>query len=364
MPHLLQEVHHRFGLRDVEDGPHHARDGGIVAAVRKLDEQVLGVDRADNVVAIFADHRQPGEPALPDRRHRVADGRGSRHGGDGRAVHHHLAHHPVRQAEDAPDQRLLLAFDGTCAAGLADQHHQLVALVGDVPPVGRPQPKDAQRSIGHGVEQPDEWFKHTGEGCGRRHRDQGGGLGAPQGNAFGHQFTEDDVQAGDQAKRQRRGKGLVRCRLPAGGNPGEQRPYQRGDKRLPDPPQAKAGHRDAQLRGGDKRLGILRGPLDQPRPAASLAHQLGNPGAAGLDDGELCRHEQPVGRDQREHHQQAERDRCGREIHARHLMSEVPRCGERLLASSLTVRKRRRYNLDDDSRPRHAARRSRQACQL
>ena len=66
------------------------------------------------------------------------------------------------------------------------------------------------------------------------------------------------------------------------------------ERRLANPAEPKAGHRDAELRGGDVAVGVA----DRPRAAMAFGDQLVHTRLADRDDREFRRHEESVGEDE------------------------------------------------------------------
>ena len=88
----------------------------------------------------------------------------------------------------------------------------------------------------------------------------------------------------------------------------QQRIDQRRERRLANPAEAEARHRDAELRGRDELIGILERAPHRARHAAAFGEQLIDPRLPDRDDGELGGHEKPVGQNQRQHREQANAD--------------------------------------------------------
>ena len=92
------------------------------------------------------------------------------------------------------------------------------------------------------------------------------------------------------------------------GRPREQRLEQRRERRLANPAETEAGHRDAQLCRGDELVGIVERAPHRPRHAAALGEQLIDARLAHRDDRKLGGHEKSVGQNQRQHREQADAD--------------------------------------------------------
>ena len=98
---------------------------------------------------------------------------------------------------------------------------------------------------------------------------------------------------------------------------GKPRLDQRGERRLADPAETEAGHRDPELGGGDVAVGLADGPPHGPRAAVSFGDQLIDARLADGDDRELRRDEESVGEHEREHAAQPPRDIPERVVHTR-----------------------------------------------
>ena len=160
-------------------------------------------------------------------------------------------------------------------------------------PAGRPAHDEEQRA-GQGKE----------DIHGRRHR-QRHLLGALQGQRFGDQFAQDDVQAGDQDE------GDEDCN-PVSVNRGVGKVLNRtqhhlGQQRLTHPAQGQADDGDSQLDAVDHFVQIAVQLLHDAGADAPGRDQLLNTGITHADQGELRGSEESVGRHQEqdeEHPQQ------------------------------------------------------------
>ena len=75
---------------------------------------------------------------------------------------------------------------------------------------------------------------------------------------------------------------------------GENRPEEGCENRLADPSQAKAGKRDAELRGAQEGVEPQQDEVGDQRPPVAAAHERAQLGVAHLHERELGRHEEPV----------------------------------------------------------------------
>ena len=90
---------------------------------------------------------------------------------------------------------------------------------------------------------------------------------------------------------------------------------QRGERRLADPSEAEAGHRDAELRGGDVAVRIGDRAADRVRAPMAFSDELVDARLADRHDREFGGDEEPVGEDQRQEPDQAPDDAGQRELH-------------------------------------------------
>ena len=126
--HLAQQVVDRLGVGHVEDRSHHRVDvlGGLGGlAVEDALADVLEVGEADDVVEVLPDHRDAGEAAAQEQRHRLAQGLGALDVDDVGARHHHLAHRGVAELEDRVDHLALAGLDQAGGLGEVDHLAQL-----------------------------------------------------------------------------------------------------------------------------------------------------------------------------------------------------------------------------------------------
>ena len=80
---------------------------------------------------------------------------------------------------------------------------------------------------------------------------------------------------------------------------------QLGQRRLADPPEADAGHRDAELGRGDVAVGIVDRAPHRARAAVAFGDQLIDARLADRDDRELGGDEEAVGEHERQHGSEA-----------------------------------------------------------
>ena len=134
-------------------------------------------------------------------------------------------------------------------------------------------------------------------------------LGILERDRLRGQLAEDDVQRGDDAEtrwRRRACGGSRRKSAPAStSNNGSSIDAER---RLADPSETEARHRDAELCGRDVLVGILERAPDRPGHPAAFGQQLVDAGLAHRDNRELGRHEKTVGENQCQHCEQANAD--------------------------------------------------------
>ncbi len=98
------------------------------------------------------------------------------------------------------------------------------------------------------------------------------------------------------------GGGLHR-RLIGDTKTGEQRLEAMGEEGFADPAEAETGEGDAELRGGEGGIEVLGGAERELHAPATLAGERAELARAHLDEGELRRDEEAIGRDERDDHQ-------------------------------------------------------------
>ena len=129
-----------------------------------------------------------------------------------------------------------------------------------------------------------------------------------KGDRLWRELAERDVQRRNQRKRDRHGN-AVRRRFSNGDGQGTEKWLKHhGDGRLADPPETEAGHRNAELGGGDVACWLADRTAHGSRAAGSLGDQLIDARLADGDDREFGRDEKSVREDEREDARQAPED--------------------------------------------------------
>jgi hypothetical protein len=147
------------------------------------------------------------------------------------------------------------------------------------------------------------------------HEDLGGlygqhrrGFGALERDPLGHELAERDVEGRDD-REGNRDRDRVRGRLGDLTREVVQlRNDDRRDRRLADPPESQAGHRHAELRGGDVAIGRRDRAPHGARPSVAFGNQLIDARLADRDDRELRGDEKAVGAYEGEQPCEAPRD--------------------------------------------------------
>ncbi len=89
----------------------------------------------------------------------------------------------------------------------------------------------------------------------------------------------------------------------------------RSERRLADPAEAQARHRDAQLRRGNVAIRPAHRAADRTRAAVTFRDQLIDARLAHRHDRELCGDEERIGEDQHQQPGQPPEDACERMLH-------------------------------------------------
>ena len=151
------------------------------------------------------------------------------------------------------------------------------------------------------VQQADERPQCPHEELGGLDDPERGCLGPLEGDCLGRQLAEHDVKGRDDGERDRDGNGVRGGSRDRSGQPYERRLDQGRERRLADPPEADAGHGDAELGRRDVAVRIRDGAPHGTRTPVPLGHQLVDAGLTDGDDGELGGDEEPVGQHERQH---------------------------------------------------------------
>jgi hypothetical protein len=136
------------------------------------------------------------------------------------------------------------------------------------------------------------------------------GFGLADGEGLGNLLADDDVQRREDEKADQERSGVQhRRRQPCGL---EDRLEERSDRRLADPAKTQRRHGDAKLTGRQIGFEILHDLLREAGAAVATLCQGVNTESACLHQGELCRDEERIGR-QQQHHRD-ETDSCAAHI--------------------------------------------------
>ncbi len=130
-------------------------------------------------------------------------------------------------------------------------------------------------------------------------------LAALQGEAFGRELAQHDVQGRDDDERERDGDGKGADAGKGAGDAGQRRFDQMGDRRLADPAQRQRRDGDAELGGREVGVEIVERMLQRLGVHPLGGNQLHHPAAADGDEREFGGDEEAVGDDEDENGQQA-----------------------------------------------------------
>ena len=160
-------------------------------------------------------------------------------------------------------------------------------------PLGRRRDADQlEQAVGGVIEHPDRRvgeLEEEEEGKGDQQRRP---LGLADGDRLRGQLAEHDVQEGDDQEGEPQAHRMDEVGI--GGQRGDQRPDQPGERRLADPAETQARERDSQLGRGEVGVEMARHVPRQPGaadPVGDVRLELGRPDA---DQGELGGHEEAV----------------------------------------------------------------------
>jgi hypothetical protein len=158
---------------------------------------------------------------------------------------------------------------------------------------------EAEQSHGAGagpVQQADWPAEDAVENLHGQGDDQGCFFGPLQGDGLGREFTDDDVQEGDQAKSDGKGDGVQHRRWHAALEQGAQ---QIGHGGFADPAQAQGREGDAKLGGGDVGVQVVDEPQQASGFLVAVGGQDGDTRTPHSHQGELRGYEKAVGQDEK-----------------------------------------------------------------
>ena len=156
---------------------------------------------------------------------------------------------------------------------------------------------------GRTLEQADSGPRHPHKDQHGRRDGDGESLGAAEGQRFGDQLADGDVEVGDEGKADRHGSdGSRMCvnlcmgrRLRQQVDPAED---DVGGQRLADPADRQRARGDAQLNGGQEVLELVLKAANGARAGNLGGEKLLDARVAGADHGELGGHKESVGQNQ------------------------------------------------------------------
>ena len=133
---FLEQLHHDFGFRHEEGGPHDAVYGSVLALrIEHGAQKILGVGNTDDVVARFRKNRQPGMACLDDVAGGFQDRRAGRDTVKIRAGRHDVLHLEAVQLENPENHGSFFSFQFAIVAGFHHRVFQVIAAVAVAKPV-------------------------------------------------------------------------------------------------------------------------------------------------------------------------------------------------------------------------------------
>ena len=167
-----------------------------------------------------------------------------------------------------------------------------------------------QQSVGRAVEHVDEWRHHPREEHQRSDHPATHGFRSGEGDRFGSQLAQYDVQEGDHEERHRDpGTGVDRAYRRLDAHHMEHAIHQHGDRRLADPAERQRGERDTELSARDVPVELTQGTLHHLCAAVPLGRHLVDAAPADCHQRKLGCNEEGVEQNQQKHHQQTSRSR-------------------------------------------------------
>jgi len=123
---------------------------------------------------------------------------------------------------------------------------------------------------------------------------------------FWHQFSENDVQHGEQYKRQRQCRAVRENRCSRGRQPAEHGAKQLSERGFAERAKSQAGERDPDLHAGNHPVELAQQILHHLGAAVALLDQLADARNPHGDQRKLSRGKEPIDGHQRQHGQQSQ----------------------------------------------------------
>ena len=240
------------------DGADERFEGGVGAEEGELPEPFADEEEAADLVDAAGADGEAAVAAGLGGAEVVGDGFVEPEGDDLVAGEHDLLGGGLADAQGLDHEFVDEGVAGMGVAGVAENILEFFGAEGVVAFAGGPQAGPAKETVGGAIQQPDEREQEIVEAEERGGDPEGDALGALDGEGFGGEFAEDDVEKGDDGKGDREGDrrdGGGIAETPAG----EEGFDAMGDIGLADPAEAEAGERDAELRGGEGGVEVFSG---------------------------------------------------------------------------------------------------------
>ena len=209
--------------------------------------------------------------------------------------HHDLSGGQVGKAEDAMEHLLFMLFENTRFLTCRHEHLELFLRVHEAMLSGSVQAQHAHHGPSGPIQESDEWPECPHEQLGRLDHQQGGRLRALQRDRLGRELAQNDVQSGDDDECDGNGDAVRGAFRHGRRQERESRLENRGERRLGNPPQPDARHRDAELRRRDVPVGQSDGAPHGVRAQMALSDQLIDARLAHGHDREFRGNEESVG---------------------------------------------------------------------
>src|SRR5918998_5218901 len=269
---LPQDLLYGLVLRNDETVPDDAPDVEVLRFFLGRPEEILDVDRAENVVEVI--HVDRVSRVAPEGRlfGQLRERGIVRERLDVRPGDHDLAGDLVPEVEDVVEVVLLLGLELAGGDGRGDHDPQLLLRVG-LHPLAEPDTPGPQDEVRRGVDQPHQRAEEEHEQLERAADPERSPFGLLDREVLGRLLPEDQVRVGyDREPQDYR----YQLEEPLVGYPHrfEPRAYKRGDRRFSDPPETKGGDGDPDLADGEIGVEVVQGVSHRPGLVATLLFEL------------------------------------------------------------------------------------------
>ncbi len=274
--------------------------------------QLFDVHEADRVIEMPATKWKPGVPRFQRLLHVLFETFFEIEEDDFAARRHDIAHDAPPQIERVHEQIAAERRDFIRLLALIEDEPQFLLAVRQLRRGHWFDPKElSQNEVGRFVQKPDDRPKEKVKSAQRpneheRHRQRIG-----DGQVFGREFAEDNVEESDAKERQRdRDRGDQRMRMNS--HERESRLKQVRQKLLADPAEGETGQRHTELRGGEISVEMPADMLDEGGAQIPFVHERVQLTDAHFHDGEFARDEKPIQDHQSRDRRQLEQEQPGR----------------------------------------------------